>query len=241
MNPTYTQFESFRLPRQVFSQDIEEILSRIFEAQAIDLDRLPKKLAEQMVQRIQEIKEKGMPDFLVLQKLPGQLGYGVFLHPKAEPLVKGTLIAPYAGEVSISAQYDPDDSAYAFAMLADFSLRKKEHEQLKLKCNYHPRRIYAVNLDAEKKGNFTRFINHSTEPNVEAEIYEMGKNAFGLEPMTLEVIYKTKKKVMPGEQLLVCYEDEEESYWKPFGIKPFPMDAKTFTLDENLKLKKKKG
>ena len=43
----------------------------------------------------------------------------------------------------------------------------------------------------------------------------------GLAPAAIEVIYCVKKTIRPGEQLLVSYEDGENSYWKAFGIKPF--------------------
>jgi hypothetical protein len=44
---------------------------------------------------------------------------------------------------------------------------------------------------------------------------------------------------MPGEQLLISYEDGEKSYWGVAKIKPFPMTPKTFILDSGLKLVKK--
>jgi len=63
------------------------------------------------------------------------------------------------------------------------------------------------------------------------------KNRFGLEPMALEVIYFAKKKIWPGEQLLVSYEDgEEQTYWGVMGIKPYPLTPKTFQLSESLRL-----
>lgn len=236
MNATYKTHAKFNLPRQIFIQPLDQLLKRVYEVQDLDLASLPQKKLEQFSKVIQEIKQDGLPKNLVVKKLSDELGYGVFLHPDAEPLTRGDVIGAYSGEVSIAPQNDPDNSAYTFAVLDGIHLLKNEHQQFDSKTKYHPSRKYALNLDAEKKGNFTRFINHSYKPNVEAEIYKVGKNNLGLDPMDVEVIYLAKKKILPGQQLLVCYEDEAESYWKPFGIKPFPMDPTTFTIDKNLKL-----
>ena len=40
-----------------------------------------------------EIREGGLPKYLVRMKLKGRLGYGIFLHPEAKPIMKGGVIA----------------------------------------------------------------------------------------------------------------------------------------------------
>ncbi|MCH9633596.1 MAG: hypothetical protein S4CHLAM7_03240 [Chlamydiae bacterium] len=226
----------YKLPRQIFTQDVSEIITREIEEQDIELAALSKKNLKELLEVSEIIKEKGLPDRYVLKKLKGDLGYGLFLKPGSEPIQKGELIAPYAGEVSVAPQNEPDNSAYAFAPLSDILLNKKEQNTFDKKRKFSPRRLYTLNLDAEKQGNFTRYINHSTAPNIEAEIFRVSKNAFGLETSPLEVFYRAKTKILPGQQLLVCYEDEEESYWKPFKIEPFHMTPKTFTVDASLNL-----
>lgn len=226
----------YRLPRQVFTQEIQEIISREMKKQDIDLAPLPKKNLKELVEVSKIILEKGVPDHLVVKKLSSKLGYGVFLHPDADPITIGSLIAPYSGEVNMAPQNEPDDSAYAFAAISDILLKKEEHPLIDQTRKYHPNRHYVLNLDAKDRGNFTRFINHSIQPNIEAEFFKVSKNALGLKKSPIEVFYRASKKIMPGEQLLVCYEDEEETYWKPFNIKPFPMTPQTFTLDDKLNI-----
>ena len=102
--------------------------------------------------------------------------------------------------------------------------------------NYRPNRFYSAKLDAYKKGNFTRFINHSEKPNMEAKMVCIPKNPYRLEPSPMEIVYVVKRKILPGQQLLVSYEAGGKTYWKASNIKPFPMVASTFQLDSELNL-----
>lgn len=191
---------------------------------------LTKKNRGELASVLTEIERSTLPKNLVRKKLRGKLGFGIFLHPKAKPILKGQLIAPYSGEVSIVAQNQDDDACYAFDPVVDFHLTKEEQKKFDPKNRYHPRRLYALKLDAAKTGNFTRFINHSSKPNVVAYLVSTRANPY-------EIIYFAKKTIQPGEQLLVSYEDEEKSYWGILGIKPFPMTPQTFKLNTSLKLK----
>ncbi len=225
----------FRLPRQVYIQDVNKIILREIRKSKLYVPVISKKKFRELKKIIEIINTDGMPKYLVRRKM-GNLGHGIFLHPDAEPIKRGQIIAPYAGEVSIVAQNDPDDSAYAFAPLSDIHLNKKEQEAFDEDKDFHPRRLYALNLDAEKKGNFTRFINHSEKPNIEAQITSVPKNNPLFPHMPLEIIYVAKKTIRPGEQLLVCYEDEEKSYWNAYGIKPFPMRPNTYRVNAKLRV-----
>ena len=182
------------------------------------------------------IEKKGLPKYLVCKKLPHGLGFGIFLHPSTPSVLKGSVIASYAGEVSIVPQNEDDEGSYAFAPLEDIYLKKVEQLLLDKKHGYRPRRIYAVKLDALKKGNFTRFINHSEKPNVIAYTASVPSNHYGLAPSSIEIIYYAKKTINPGEQLLTCYENKEKSYWNDPKIKPFPMTPQTFQLTSSLKI-----
>ena len=229
---------TYALPRQIFPQEIKPIAQREVERIYIQLDRLSSKKIQELQEACQTIEKEGLPKSFVLAPLPDGIGKGLFLHPKASPLEKGKVIAPYAGVVSIQKEYatEPDDSSYAFAMLFKMLLTKSEQQLWDPKSRFHPKRHYMLNLDAEKKGNFTRYINHSEEPNVEAYLYEIPKNKYGLEPMPIEVIYQVKKKILPCEQLMVSYEDETKSYWNAIGIKPRPIHPRTYMIDEKLKV-----
>ncbi|MBS0625809.1 MAG: SET domain-containing protein-lysine N-methyltransferase [Verrucomicrobia bacterium] len=131
---------------------------------------------------------------------------------------------------------DPEDSDYAFAPMGEMLLHKEEQALFDPKRKFHSRRHYALKLDAAKNGNFTRFINHSDEPNVRIEYMRIPKNSLGLAVAPLEVIYFAKKTIHPGEQLLVSYEGDENSYWGAMGIKPYPLFPKTFVLQGKSKI-----
>ena len=67
-------------------------------------------------------------------------------------------------------------------------------------------------------------------------IYEIPKNKLGIKYAPMEVLYFSKRKINPGEQILVSYEAEEASYWGVLNIKPIPLFSKTFLLDEDCRL-----
>lgn len=226
-----------KLPRQLSSKTLDRLIAKEIKKQEIEVHRANAKLLKELKEISEWIENKGLPPYLVCKKLPRSLGYGIFLHPKSPALKKGDLIGPYSGELALEPQFDPDDSDYAFAPIADIVLTKKEHEVLDPFKVYHPKRKYVLNLDAQKKGNFTRFINHSEKPNIVAEFIRVPKNQLGLSPSALEVFYFVKKKIRPGEQLLVSYEEgEEKSYWGSMGIKPYPLFPNTFSLNKTLQI-----
>lgn len=221
----------FNLKRQILEEDIIKIVLRKWKDEDLDSHQLTKNNLKELAEVFEQIEQSTLPEYMVKKKLSDKLGYGIFLHPKAKPLLKGQVIAPYAGEVSVVPQNQSDDADYAFDPVSDLYLTKEEQQRFDPKNRYHPRRLYSLKLDAGKKGNFTRFINHSEKPNVVAYLVSTPSHPY-------EIIYFAKKKILPGEQLLVCYEDEEKSYWSALGIKPFPMTPRTFRIDLSLKLQK---
>lgn len=226
----------FKLPRQIVNDEINKIVSKEVRKQRVSLFVASKKTLKEIVEVSDEIKKRGLPKYLVRKKLPRRLGYGIFLHPKAKPILKGQVIAPYSGLVTLSPQNGYDDSAYIFSPLYDIYFTREEQQQLDSENRYHPRRLYALHIDALKEGNFTRFINHSNKPNILAEFFRIRPNSYGLVPAPLEVIYIAKKTILPGEQLLVCYENEDKTYWGHLKIKPVPITPKTFQLNSSLKV-----
>ncbi|HSX03666.1 MAG TPA: SET domain-containing protein-lysine N-methyltransferase [Rhabdochlamydiaceae bacterium] len=228
------------MPRQIINKEISRLISREVRKQNIYVLNASKKLLKEIVKISFEIKKRGLPKHLVLKKLPKKLGFGIFLHPEAEPILKGEMIAPYSGEVAFVPQYLPDDSVYAFAPISEILFTKTDQALFDGKRSFHPKRLYQLNVDSVKKGNFTRFINHSDKPNIRAEFFKIPSNSYGLSPSPLEVVYLAKKKIHPGEQLLVCYEGDGGSYWGALGIKPIPVEPKTFQLDSFLRLERRR-
>lgn len=227
----------FKLPRQLLDIPIKKILSREMKSQGLNLATLPKKYIKDLIEVMAIIEQDALPPHLVCKKLPHNLGSGIFLHPDSQPLLRGQVISFYAGEVIILPQNLPDDGGYAFSLVEDMHLTKKEQQDLDKSATYHPKRLYSAKLDAFKKGNFTRFINHSDKPNVEAQMLSIPKNSSKLASSPCEIVYFVKKRIYPGEQLLVCYEAGGKTYWKPSKIKPFLMTPKTLQLDHHLKVK----
>lgn len=225
----------FKLFRPVYKEEIAKILYRATRKHKREFIKASKKKLRELA-NLTGIAREGIPKHLVCKKLPGDLGYGIFLHPKAKPILKGEVVAPYSGEVSLLPQNLPDDSAYAFAPLSDILLTREEHRMLGNGLRYHPKRRYWLNIDAEKQGNFTRFINHSEKANVVAELFCIPPNSFGLDPAPIEVLYLAKKRIEPGQQLLVNYEGDDKSYWSAMGIKPIAITPETFRLNTSLKI-----
>lgn len=227
----------FKLPRQILNKEVSSVISKEVRRQRIGFLRANKNHLKQIAEVSQAIVKHGLPKHFIRKKLPGKLGYGIFLHPKAQPILKGQIIAPYAGEISFVPQNEPEDSLYAFEPICDVLFTREEQAFFDGKRRFHPRRFYSMHVDASKKGNFTRFINHSVKPNIVAEFFKISSNAFGLTPSPIEVIYLAKKTIRPGEQLLVDYDgDENNSYWSALEIEPVPITPKTFQLDSSLRL-----
>ncbi len=226
----------YKLARQIISENVIKVISQGIRVQNLAIAKASKNNLKEMAIVLREIEEKGLPNYLVRRKLKGKLGQGIFLHPDAQPILKGQVIAPYSGITILAPQNDLNDSDYAFCPLFDLRLSKQQQLQIHPKRKFHPRRLYSVDVDAAKKGNFTRFINHSDKPNVEAHFLKIPSNSFGLTPVPLEIIYIARKTIRPGEQLLVSYEGEEKSYWGAMGIKPTPITPRTFLLNKSLKV-----
>ena len=227
----------FKLPRQLITPEVYKILSREVVRQKLSVLKATKKQLKEIAAVSQAIVKEGIAPNLVCKKLPDGLGYGIFLHPKAKPILKGQIIAPYSGEIFFAPENLPDDSAYAFEPLSKILLTKEEQSRFDPERRYHPRRFYSMYVDALKKGNFTRFINHSEKPNLVADLFNIPCNRYGLDPSSIEVIYLAKKTIKPGQQLLVSYEGDDKSYWGALKIKPIPITPDTFQLDSSLLLK----
>lgn len=226
----------FKLFRPQFNESLKSACKREIIKQGLIIRSSTDKILKKLFELESIIKKQGLPDNLVLKQLPDPMGWGIFLHPKAKPIKKGELIGSYGGEVYVLPQNVSDDSAYAFVPLEDMHLTKQEQSVLDKERRFHPSRKYIVCIDAKDKGNFLRFINHSEKPNIQARLMKVKKNNYGLDETPIEVLYFAKTTIKPGSQLLVSYEEGEESYWSVLNIKPEPIVADSFTLDDNLNL-----
>lgn len=226
----------YKLVRPQFDPVLKAACDREILKQGLIIRKPTDKVLNELALLCHIIKEKGLPDNLVLKQLPDPMGWGIFLHPKADPIKKGTLIGSYGGEVYVLPQNVSDDSAYAFVPLEDMHLSKDEQKSLDGSRSFHPSRKYILCIDAKNKGNFLRFINHSEKPNIQARLMRVKKNNLGLSETPIEVLYFAKTTIKPGSQLLVSYEEGEESYWSVLKIKPEPIIADTFTIDHKLNL-----
>lgn len=226
----------FKFTSQVISSEVDSIIAREVGRQNFAIRKASKKVLKEIFEISQEIEKNELPSQFIRKTLPNNLGEGLFLKPDAAPIEKDSVIAPYTGEVSIVPQNEPDDADYAFAPLSDMYLKKEEQKKYDRSNKFSPARLYAIKLDALVKGNFTRSINHSEDPNVYADIIEIGKNPYNLPQRNLEVVYFASRRINPGEQLLVSYEGEEDSYWEACDYKPFHMSPETFKVNQALEV-----
>lgn len=218
------------MPFQVIDSAIHAVIEREVRKQRLSLLRASDQHLKELADVAKSIRLNGIPSHLVCKKLPKGLGHGIFLLPEAETLHKGQVLGPYTGDTLLVPQHVDDDSLYAFEPLSNIHLTRDEQKKFHPKAKYHPRRHYSLHVNAEKSGNFTRFINHSEQPNVVAELVRIPPNSYGVPESSLAVIYFISKTVRPGEQLLVSYDGDDHSYWSALDIKPFPLFATTFYL-----------
>jgi len=100
----------YKLPRQEISEKLSKFCAKKVKENKIYVPATRKNLAK-LAKILEKIKEDGLPEYLVLKKLEHNLGHGIFLHPEADPILKGEFIAPYSGKVFLLHVY----STFRFA------------------------------------------------------------------------------------------------------------------------------
>ena len=126
--------------------------------------------------------------------LPAIKGRGVFA---TQAIAKGTLIGEYGGVLRVENPVGDIENKYVLA--TDFSYRNK-----------------SLIVDAEKSGNFSRFLNHSS-----GAIEQLG----GVNVLFIDLVLDGRplfaifaaRDILPNEQLLFDY---GEGYWQGLGIDP---------------------
>lgn len=120
-------------------------------------------------------------DFVTLKYVNPLVGYGIFAK---KPLAKLTLVGEYTGEVRKRSKKGDRFNDYIFS----FSSGPKTSPYI---------------IDARHKGNLTRFINHSEEPNCISRWMV-------IDGIT-RIIFYTKEALNQGEQLTYDY---GKFYWR---------------------------
>lgn len=111
---------------------------------------------------------------------PGPLGYTVYTKPGVY-IKKGQWLGEYLGD-----------------------LLPLDHKTTSLYCFHFAGRCI---LDAGKAGNWTRFVNSSCEPNVQAVTEAVGKRR--------TMLFRARKNIGPEEELTINY---GKSYFKRAGF-----------------------
>jgi len=119
--------------------------------------------------------EKSSRDFFYIRWINRYLGYGIFA---ARTLPALTYIGEYAGEVKKRNNRDNRHNDYVFS----YDL-----------CGKATR--YCI--DAKKKGNFTRFLNHSESPNLTSR--------WVIKEEITHIIFFSNQTIPKGRQLTYCY------------------------------------
>lgn len=222
--------EHFRLPFSEGSSWYEDFLLKYSS-------KLPRKEALQVsarlykdIQRVsKEIELRGLPSNLYLAHVHPKVNTGVFLKPDAKPIPAGTFIGVYTGLYELVECDITEGTSYAYDVAQGVRIKKTDFKHvLNPKEPWARDTEYSIQTSAIKKGNFTRFINHSSlETNIEAIVSKLPNGR-------MEILLLALRAIQPGEQLFSNYGGQ---YWKALNIIPNDMRPNTYILTPNLKVK----
>lgn len=142
------------------------------------------KLEKDNTKRYEKLITKGYEAPWYLRYINEQIGHGAFAD---EDIEQWQMVGEYTGIVIEKFKSQDIDSSYSWTLLAPEFYRNETQ-------------IFYVN--AKKAGNFTRFINHSSYPNV-IPLFVYSSDAWHL-------IYIAVRPIKKDEQLLVDY---GQGYW----------------------------
>ncbi len=222
--------DHFRLPFSEGSPWIQELLlkysSKLSTKEAYPVSA---RLYKDILRVSKEIEQTGIPSHLYLAHVHPKVHIGVFLKPDAPAIEEGTLIGVYTGQYELVESDITEGTSYAYDVAQGVSIKKSEYKHV-----LHPKQPwsqdieYSVQTSAIKKGNFTRYINHSSlETNIEAVVSKLPDGR-------IEILLLALKTIHPGEQLFSCYGGQ---YWKALNIIPNDMRPSTYVLTPSLKVK----
>jgi len=133
--------------------------------------------------------QKGLNKKLMINYISKNKGFGVFA---LEEIKKGEFICEYVGEII--------DKISAYEKIEKNRLRKKNNYVLQIREIYK-NMVVNTFIDAEEKGNLSRFINHSCEPNLYFDLVRV--NYF-----IPQVAFYAKKNIKIGEEITFSYIDK---------------------------------
>ena len=142
---------NYKMPFQIPDDQIDAIVIREAKKQKLKFKSLSLQHLKALADVGGDIQKWGLPKHLLRKKLPYNLGDGIFLHPDAKPLLKGSLVAVYTGKRCIVPQNLLEDALYAFEPLSDMHLTKQEQHFFDPRARFHPRRLYCIHVDAQKQ------------------------------------------------------------------------------------------
>jgi hypothetical protein len=171
------------------------------------------------------LETTGTPDGLVVVKINDLIGFGVFA---TKTFKQGDFIGFYSGELRVGGinrknctTFDNNDYALDLAITKSFTHKElttwmgKEHPEIT------PKKV-VVQVNAETRGNFTRYINHT--PGIYSNCIPSRCRVEGV----LQSIFLVTKTIQPGEQLLWDYGIE---YWKHRDIVPVTVTPATYIFN----------
>lgn len=186
-SPDLPQLDSFEyLPRPVFEskEGLEDVLATI--AKSKRGDKIPSEKIWMGIYFDKEISKAAHPP-VEIQPIDPEVGFGVFATKKIAPC---TFVGEYTGVIQ---QKDPK-----LLKEKKYCLRYTIWEGKKNYC-----------IDAEHKGNFTRFLNHSSRPNLGLQsLYWRG---------IPRMVFIALREIREGDQLTFDY---GHLYWKRHAQNP---------------------
>ena len=79
----------FRLQRQEIDENLSIFCINKIKQHKVNVPKAGKKAIQGMPAILKEIQKSGLPKHLLIKKLKGKIGHGVFLHPEAKRRLKG--------------------------------------------------------------------------------------------------------------------------------------------------------
>lgn len=206
----------FNMPYARASLNVASIVKRQFDE--ANAGQIPE---SELSAYLSDMERYGIRPNLRLCKIDDEVGHGIFLAHDAPPIKAGDFIGFYAGEFLVSHKDDPLDSDYLFTVFSDVELHKSEIDLLEGADQFETNEFY-IEVDGKKKGNFLRYINHTSNENANLKSrYVLAKDG------SIQIAIFAKKDIQPGQQAMLDYQHD---YWKAKGIEPKIDTPDTFTL-----------
>ena len=136
--------------------------------------------------------QKGVSKKLLIENISRSKGFGVFCK---ENIAKGEFVCEYIGKIL--------NKNNALEKINSNFMRNKPNYVLQAKENYDNISV-STYIDAEEKGNVSRFLNHSCEPNLTFDLVR-------IEHFIPHVAFYANRDIKEGEELTFSYVDSGEN------------------------------